>query len=261
MIGLADLLLEKRGHVALITLNRPNELNALNYDLMRELDAALDVVMVDESIFVVVLTGAGRAFVAGGDISLMRDMTPTQAKAWSAFGNRILLKLEFLTKPTIAAVNGFALGGGCELAMACDIRLAAESAKFGQPEVTLGIIPGFGGTQRLPRLVGYGKAMKLALSGALIGAQEALAIGLADGVYPSEGLLTAAMELARQIASQAQVAVRQTKASVRNGMQMYITSGVAFEAEAFSLCFSTEDQRDAMTAFLDKRKLSHFKNV
>ena len=236
--------LEQRGSIGILTMNRPEALNALNDQVLRDLDAALDAVEANDEILVVILTGAGRSFVAGADIGQMKDFTSVQAKKFGAYGNSVFLKLENFPKPVIAAVNGFALGGGCELAMSCDIRLASEKAKFGQPEVGLGITPGFGGTQRLPRIVGISKAMELILT----------------HVYPAEELMDKAMELAQAIAANAQVAVRQSKAAIRHGLQTDMYTGAAFEAEAFGLCFSTEDQKDAMTAFVNKDKVTSFKN-
>ncbi len=252
--------LEQKGAVGLITMNRPEALNALNDQVIRELDAVLDQVEEREDILVAVLTGAGRAFVAGADIGQMSQLTAAQAKEFGVLGNRVFLKLEQLTKPTIAAVNGFALGGGCELAMACDIRLASARAKFGQPETGLGITPGFGGTQRLPRIVGTARAMELIFTAKNISAAEALEIGLVTHVYPPEELLDKAMELAEAIAANAQVAVRQSKAAIRRGLQTDMATGAAYESEAFALCFATEDQKDAMRAFLNKEKLDGFKN-
>ena len=201
-----------------------------------------------------IVTGAGRSFVAGADIGQMSTLTSVEAKKFGAYGNGVFLKLETLTKPTIAAVNGFALGGGCELSMACDIRLASEKAKFGQPEVGLGITPGFGGTQRLARIVGISNAMELILTA------EAKELGLVSHVYPPDELMDKALELANAIASNAQVAVRQSKAAIRRGLQTDIYTGAAYESEAFGLCFATEDQKDAMRAFVNKEKLTSFKN-
>ena len=257
---MAFVTLEQKGNIGLITMNRPEALNALNDQVIRELDAVLDEVEAREDIYVAVLTGAGRSFVAGADIGQMSELTAAQAKAFGALGNRVFLKLEQLTKPTIAAVNGFALGGGCELAMACDIRLASEKAKFGQPETGLGITPGFGGTQRLPRIVGSARAMELILTARNISAAEALEMGLVSHVYSPEELLDKAMELAQAIAANAQVAVRQSKAAIRRGLQTDMATGVAYESEAFALCFATEDQKDAMRAFVNKEKLAGFKN-
>ena len=252
--------LEQKGSIGLITMNRPEALNALNDQVIRDLDAVLDQVEAREDILVAVITGSGRSFVAGADIGQMSELTAAQAKEFGVLGNRVFLKLEQLTKPTIAAVNGFALGGGCELAMACDIRIASEKAKFGQPETGLGITPGFGGTQRLPRIVGTARAMELILTARNISAADALEMGLVSHVYPPEELLDKAMELAQAIAANAQVAVRQSKAAIRRGLQTDMATGVAYESEAFALCFATEDQKDAMKAFLNKEKLPGFKN-
>jgi len=257
---MAYVTLEKKGAVGIITMDRPEALNALNEQVLRDLDAVLDQVEQDDEILVAVVTGAGRSFVAGADIGQMSTLTAVQAKAFGAFGNGVFLKLENLTKPTIAAVNGFALGGGCELSMACDIRVASEKAKFGQPEVGLGITPGFGGTQRLARIVGMSSAMELILTAKTIGAAEAKELGLVSHVYAPEELMDKALELANAIAANAQVAVRQSKAAIRRGLQTDMATGTAFEAEAFGLCFSTEDQKDAMKAFVNKEKLTSFKN-
>ena len=252
--------LEQRGSIGILTMNRPEALNALNDQVLRDLDAALDTVEANDEILVVILTGAGRSFVAGADIGQMKDFTSVQAKKFGAYGNSVFLKLENFPKPVIAAVNGFALGGGCELAMSCDIRLASEKAKFGQPEVGLGITPGFGGTQRLARIVGVSNAMELILTAKVIKAEEAKEMGLVSHVYPAEELMDKAMELAQAIAANAQVAVRQSKAAIRRGLQTDIYTGAAYESEAFGLCFATEDQKDAMRAFVNKEKLTSFKN-
>lgn len=252
--------LEKKGAVGVITMNRPEALNALNVQVLRDLDAVLDQVEQDDEILVAVLTGAGRSFVAGADIGQMSAFTAVEAKAFGVYGNKVFSKLENLTKPTIAAVNGFALGGGCELSMACDIRLASEKAKFGQPEVGLGITPGFGGTQRLARIVGVSNAMELILTAKTIRAEEAKELGLVSHVYPAEELMDKALELANAIAANAQIAVRQSKAAIRRGLQTDIATGTAFESEAFALCFATEDQKDAMKAFINKEKVTAFKN-
>jgi enoyl-CoA hydratase len=198
--------------------------------------------------------------VAGADIAQMKDLSPMEAKKFGLYGNGVFLKLENFPKPVIAAVNGFALGGGCELAMSCDIRVASEKAKFGQPEVGLGITPGFGGTQRLARIVGASNAMELILTAKTISAAQAQEMGLVSHVYPPEELMDKAMELAQAIAANAQVAVRESKAAIRRGLQTDMATGTAFEAEAFALCFSTEDQKDAMTAFVNKEKVTGFKN-
>ena len=247
---------EQRGPIGVLTMNRPEALNALNEQVLRDLNAALDAVEANDEVLVVILTGAGRSFVAGADIGQMKDLTPVQAKKFGSYGNQVFLKLENFPKPVIAAVNGFALGGGCELSMACDIRLASEKAKFGQPEVGLGITPGFGGTQRLARIVGVSNAMELILTAKTINAARAQELGLVSHVYPPEELMDKAMELAQAIAANAQVAVRQSKAAIRRGLQTDMYTGAAYEAEAFGLCFATEDQKDAMTAFVNKEKVA-----
>jgi enoyl-CoA hydratase len=251
--------LETKGSIGVLTMNRPEALNALNEQVLRDL-AALDQAAAQEDLLVLILTGAGRSFVAGADIAQMKDLSPMEAKKFGLYGNGVFLKLENFPKPVIAAVNGFALGGGCELAMSCDIRVASEKAKFGQPEVGLGITPGFGGTQRLARIVGASNAMELILTAKTISAAQAQEMGLVSHVYPPEELMDKAMELAQAIAANAQVAVRESKAAIRRGLQTDMATGTAFEAEAFALCFSTEDQKDAMTAFVNKEKVTGFKN-
>ncbi len=252
--------LERQGHVALITIDRPEALNALNSQVLTDLDEVLDQVEADEESYVAVLTGAGRSFVAGADIGEMKNFTSSDGKRFGVHGGNVFLKLENLSKPVIAAVNGFALGGGCELSMACDIRLASEKAKFGQPEVGLGITPGFGGTQRLPRIVGVSKAMELILTAKVIKADEALRIGLVSAVYPAEELLDKAMELANAICANAQIAVRESKRCIRMGLQADIHTGCAFEAEAFGVTCGTADKEEGMGAFLEKRSEKHFTN-
>ena len=241
-------------------MNRPEALNALNEQVLRDLNAALDAVEANDEVLVVILTGAGRSFVAGADIGQMKDLTPVQAKKFGSYGNQVFLKLENFPKPVIAAVNGFALGGGCELSMACDIRLASEKAKFGQPEVGLGITPGFSGTQRLPRRVGVAKAKELIFSGKQIGAEEAKRIGLVNEVYAAEELLNKAVEMAKSFTANAPIAVKYSKACIDRGMQMDIDDGIALENELFAMCFATEDQKEGMGAFLEKRKEKHFQN-
>ena len=258
---MSNVLLEVKEHVGIITINRPKALNALNADVMGEL---LDIVQkadADPEIYVMIVTGAGdKSFVAGADIGEMSTMTAEQGKIWGAYGNKVMLSIENAAKPVIAAVNGFALGGGCELAMACDIRIASENARFAQPEAGLGITPGFGGTQRMPRLVGRSKAMELILTTNQIKAAEAKEIGLVSKVVPQAELMDEAMKLAKDICKNAQVAVRQCKACINHGLQTDILTGASYEAEAFGLCFATEDQKDAMKAFVEKRKLDGLKN-
>ncbi|WP_122628052.1 short-chain-enoyl-CoA hydratase [Lucifera butyrica] len=250
-----NLLFEKDNGIGMITINRPKALNALNGATLSELDALCDQLAKDNSVKVVIVTGSGeKAFIAGADITEMQPMSAVEGRNWGKFGQAVFNKLENLPQPVIAAVNGFALGGGCELAMACDIRIASEKAKFGQPEVTLGITPGFGGTQRLPRLVGKGRAKELLYTGDMIDAAEAYRIGLVNKVVPPEELLTVAKGMAAKILSRAAVAVQLCKAAVNEGMDMDLDSGVAYEAEVFGLCFATADQKEGMTAFTEKRK-------
>lgn len=252
--------LEQQGNVGIVTIDRQEALNALNSQVLSDLDTVLSAIEANDDIYVVVLTGAGRSFVAGADIGEMKQLSSAGGKKFGVHGGGVFLRLENLSKPVIAAVNGFALGGGCELCMSCDIRLASEKAKFGQPEVGLGITPGFGGTQRLPRIVGYAKAMELILTAKVIGAAEAKAIGLVSEVYPPEELMGKAMELAAAICQNAQIAVSQSKRCIRMGMQTDINTGSAFEAEAFGVCFGTEDKNEGMGAFLEKRAEKHFQN-
>jgi len=250
-----NLILDKNGAVAILTINRPKALNALNADTLTELSTALDELESDSSIRVIILTGSGeKAFVAGADIAQMKDFNALEGRQFAQLGQTTFRKLELLAQPVIAAVNGFALGGGCELAMACDIRLASETAKFGQPEVTLGLTAGFGGTQRLPRLVGTGLASELLFSGDMIDAQEAYRIGLVNHVYPLESLREEALKLANRIAGRAPAAVQLSKNAIQRGKNMDIDSAQAYEAQVFGLTCSTLDQKEGCTAFLERRK-------
>lgn len=253
--------LEEKDQLAWITIDRPKALNALNREVLQELDQCFDRVDQAKS-RVVILTGGGqKAFVAGADIGEMKDMTPEEAKAFGEFGNRVFRKIDCFPLPVIAAVNGFALGGGNELAMSCDIRYASENAVFGQPEVGLGITPGFGGTQRLARLTGsLSKAKEILYTARNIKAQEALELGLVSAVLPQEDLLTAVEKLAKRIAANAPIAVRQTKKAVNEGLEGSLKEGIALEPQLFSECFATEDQKEGMTAFLEKRKEKDFHN-
>ena len=254
-----NILFEKEGNVAIVKINRPKALNALNSETLNELEQVIQEISKDKELYTVILTGEGKAFVAGADIAEMKDLNAKEGKAFGILGNRVFRNLEKLEIPVIAAVNGFALGGGCELAMACDIRIASTKAKFAQPEVGLGITPGFGGTQRLARLVGEGIAKELIYTCDMINADEALRIGLVNKVVEPDMLLEEAKVMANKIAKNAPIAVAQCKAAINRGFQMDIDNAVAFEAEAFGLCFSTEDQKEGMTAFLEKRDKS-FKN-
>lgn len=250
-----NILFEINDGIGVVTINRPKVLNALNGATLTEINTLFTEIAKDDSVKVVIVTGSGeKSFVAGADIAEMQNMTAIEARSWGKLGHSAFNKIENLPQPVIAAVNGFALGGGCELAMACDIRIASEKAKFGQPEAGLGIPPGFGGTQRLPRLVGKGRAKELIFTTDLIDAQEAYRIGLVNKVVKPEELITAAHELAKKIMQRGQVAVQLCKASINEGLDMDLDSGLAYEAEVFGLCFATEDQKEGMTAFLEKRK-------
>lgn len=258
---LNNVLLEKEGNIAVVTINRPKALNALNSETLKELDLVIANLEEDDSIYAVILTGAGeKAFVAGADITEMKDLNAIQGRKFSILGNKVFRRLENLEKPVIAAISGFALGGGCELSMACDIRIASEKAKFGQPETGLGITPGFGGTQRLSRIVGLGKAKELIYTGAIIKADEAYRIGLVNKVVPLEELMNEAKAMANTIANQAPVAVKLSKIAINRGMQVDIDTALSYEAEVFGECFSTEDQKEGMTAFVEKRSEKNFQN-
>ena len=254
-----NLLLKKAGNICILTINRPKALNALNSRVLEELSDAVDQIEKDKDIYVVIITGEGKAFVAGADILEMKDMTSEAARKFAKQGLEVFRKIELMEKVVIAAVNGFALGGGCELAMCCDIRIASEKAKFGQPEVGLGITPGFAGTQRLSRLVGIAKAKELIFTGDMIDANEAEKIGLVNKVTKHEELMNTAVELARKIASKGQIAVRYSKVAINRGVETDIETGMEIERNLFSLCFATDDQKEGMTAFIEKRK-PEFKN-
>ena len=241
-------------NIAVITISREKVLNALNNDVIDELKQAFEEVERREDIGCAILTGVGRAFAAGADIDAMSNMSGTEGRATAIHGQKVFTYIESLSKPVIAAVNGFALGGGCELAMSCDMRIAAQGAKFGQPEVNLGIIPGYGGTQRLPRLVGKGMAKYLCLTGEIIRADEALRIGLVEKVVANEDLLEEAKKVARMILSKAPLAVTYAKAAINYSTDTDLVSGIAYEAEIYTSSFLTEDRREGMTAFLEKRQ-------
>ncbi len=244
---------EAREGVYLLTINKPASLNALDTAVLGELAAVVENLRTNESVKVLVLTGEGRAFVAGADISEMVSKNPIDGLEFGRLGASVFRAIEQLPFPVIAAVNGFALGGGCELAMACDIRLASAKAKFGQPETGLGIIPGFSGTQRLPRLVGPAKAKELIYTGEIIKADEALRIGLVNGVTEPEALIDEALAMAEKIALQPRQAVALAKKAIDAGMQTDIDTAIGIENNLFALCFSTEEQKQRMTAFLNKK--------
>jgi enoyl-CoA hydratase len=253
-LTLENVLYEKKGAIAYVTINRPKELNALNLKTWENLRSAFEDARNDTAIRGVILTGAGdKAFIAGADISELATITAVEAERSSSYGQEVLNLIENLGKPVIAAVNGFSLGGGCETAMACTIRVAAEHAQFGQPEVTLGIIPGGGGTQRLPRLIGKGRALQLILSGEMISAQEAYRIGLVNEVVPAADLMARAEAILKQISSNAPIAVKYALEAANKGMEMSLSQGLSLEASYFGLCAATEDKTEGTTAFLEKR--------
>ena len=249
------LLIAEEEGVAVVTINRPKALNALNSEVLDDLAKAFDELAAKDAVKAIILTGSGeKSFVAGADITQMKDMNVVEGKLFAEKGQGTFLKVEQCPKPVIAAVNGFALGGGCELSMACDIRIAAENAKFGQPEVSLGIVPGFGGTQRLPRLVGRGMAKLLIYTGDMIDAQEALRIGLVQKVVAPENLLVEAKNIVKRILKKSAVAVNFAKDAINRGMEMDIPNALQYEAYIFGTCFASEDQKEGMTAFVEKRK-------
>ena len=251
---LENVLYEKKGPIAYVTLNRPKVLNALNQRTWQDLRAAFEDARDDADVRGAILTGAGdKAFIAGADIGELSRVTAVEAEESSTFGQGVLNLIENLGKPVVAAINGFALGGGCETAMACTIRLATESARFGQPEVKLGVLPGGGGTQRLPRLVGKGRALQLILSGEMISAQEAYRIGLVNEVVPAADLIPRAEAILKQIFANAPLAVRYSLEAVNKGLETSQTEGLALEASFFGLCAGTEDKQEGTQAFLQKR--------
>ena len=250
-----NLLVERDAAVTIVTINRPSKLNALNNQTVTELGLALDEAARDEATKVIVITGAGeKAFVAGADIEELSVQTPVSGREHARRGQALFDRIERLGKPVIAAVNGFALGGGCELAMACSMRLAADSAKFGQPEINLGLIPGYAGSQRLPRLVGRGRALELLLTGNPISADEAYRIGLVNRVVPAAQLMTEARALGQLLAGKAPVAARYILDAVANGLDMAFADAQTYEATLFGLVATTDDMREGTRAFLEKRK-------
>jgi enoyl-CoA hydratase/carnithine racemase len=249
-----SVLYEVKGAIAYVTMNRPKVLNALNRQTFAELKTAFETARSDDSVRGVILTGAGdKAFIAGEDIGELSGVTAVEAAAFTRNGQAVLDLIENLGKPVIAAVNGFALGGGCETAMACTIRLAVDTARFGQPEVKLGVIPGAGGTQRLPRLVGKGRALQLILSGEMISAQEAWRIGLVNEVVPAAGLIARAEAILKQIDANAPLAVRFSLEAVNKGSETTQAEGLVLESSLFAICAGTEDKKEGTSAFLQKR--------
>lgn len=252
-----NIVVEKKDGIATVTISRPKALNALNKDTLLEMLESFTAIGKDRSVQVVIITGSGeRSFVAGADISFMQSLDPIEGKAFGELGHRVMKTVENIPQPVIGAINGFALGGGCELSLCCDIRFASENAKFGQPEVNLGVIPGFGGTQRLPRLIGKGLANELLFSGNIIDAEEACRIGLVNRVVAQDKLMDDCRSLALTIASRAPLAVRLCKEAVNNGMEMDLARACCYEADLFALCFASQDQTEGMSAFLEKRTAS-----
>jgi enoyl-CoA hydratase len=246
--------LTKDEAVALLTVDRPEALNAMNAEMLDELAAVLDEVEADDQVQVLVITGTGRAFIAGADIGHMSGFSPQQAKEWSEKGQRTVGKLEKMNKPVIAAINGYALGGGTELALACDIRVASEKAVFGQPEVKLGMIAGFGGTQRLPRLVGHGMAKEMLFTGDHYDAQAALRMGLVNAVVPAAELLDYCLAMAKRIASRGTLAVRLSKEAVDHGRELDLEKALHLESSLYAVVFSTDEPCEGCNAFLEKRE-------
>lgn len=250
---LKNLLIENVQGTCTVKINNPQSLNALNSEVIKDLETAFDAIKQDDTVKIVVLTGEGKSFVAGADIAEMSTLTPAEAKKFAEDGSRVFRKIENLNKVVIAAVNGYALGGGCELSLACDIRIASEKAKFGQPEVGLGITPGFSGTQRLARIVGMGRAKEIIFTGSHIDAQEAYRIGLVNKVTDKDTLMEEAYKMADKIKSNSGAAVRYSKESINIGYETDIDTGIAYECNAFAMCFAGEDQKEGMNAFLEKR--------
>ena len=258
---MTHILFEKKGNIAIALIDRPKALNALNSEVLNDLNTLVDTVNADPEIRVLILTGSGeKSFVAGADIGEMSNLTKEEGEAFGKKGNDVFRKIETLPIPVIAAVNGYALGGGCELSMACDIRIASDTAVFGQPETGLGITPGFGGTQRLARLIGPGMAKQLIYSARNIKADEALRIGLVNAVYPAEELMPAAEKLAETIAKNAPIAVRACKKAINEGLEQPMDEAIVLEEKLFGSCFETADQKEGMQAFLEKRRHDPYQN-
>ncbi len=251
---LKNIKFEKEGYIAIITINRPDVLNALNTETLKELQYVIYQVKEDKNIRTLIITGEGKAFVAGGDIAEMSNFSPEEGYNFSKLGNDTFLDIQNLPIPVIAAVNGYALGGGCELAMSCDIRWASEKAKFGQPEVGLGLIPGFGGTQRLARIVGIGRAKEIIFTGKMISAQEAYEIELVNKVLPADEFLDGVKKLAEEIASNGPFAVRLAKRTINTGINISLEEALKLEEEAFGMVFSSPQAKEGTKAFLEKRK-------
>ena len=256
-MGYENILFEAADGVGVLTFNRPKALNALTTNTLEEVKEVVESIALAREIRVLVLTGAGdKAFVAGADIAGFQTLNPLQARHFAELGQGVFFKLEHLPQPVIACVNGFALGGGCEIAMACDFIYASEKARFGQPEVNLGLIPGFGGTQRLARMVGRAKAKELCMTGEAIDAQQARELGLVAKVFPAEQLLEETLKAAKLLAGKAPGVLRSIKQVINRGLDVDLKTGCAIEAEAFGLCFASQDAQEGVSAFLEKRKPS-----
>ena len=249
-----NIIVDKEDGVGIVKMNRPTAMNALNSEILQELSKAISDLSESDQVSVIVITGEGKAFVAGADIAEMKDMSADEANEFSKIGQGVFEKIAKTDKPVIAAVNGFALGGGCELALACDIRIASDKAKLGQPEVNLGIIPGFAGTQRLSRLVGAAKAKELIFTGDMVDAQTAHSIGLVNQVVPAEKLMDVCMEMAKKIASKGPTAVKLAKKVIDEGIQVNLDDGTTLESDRFAECFAGGEAKEGMSAFLEKRK-------
>lgn len=254
-----NLTYKKENGIGFVTINRPKFLNCLNTDTFNDMYSVLDLIEEDDEVNVVILRGEGKAFIAGADIKEMRDKDTEEGRAFAKLSLKVCRRIELMEKPVIAAVHGFVLGGGCEVAMCCDFIIAEEGTKFGQPEITLGIIPGTAGTQRLPRLVGRNRAKEIILTGDLFKADEAYRIGLVNRVVPKGEGLEEAIKMATKIVSRPQRAVRYAKTAINRGIETDIETGMAIERELFALCFATQDQKEGMTAFIEKRE-PEFKN-
>lgn len=249
-----NIVFKKEGRIGYLTMNRPEAMNALNSETFHELNHTFNEIEKGDEVDVVIITGEGKAFIAGADIAEMKNMDGEQSRIFSKLGQHVFRRMELMDRIFIGAINGFALGGGCEFAMACDLRIASEKAKFGQPEVNLGVTPGFAGTQRLPRLIGMAKAKELLLTGDMITAEEALQLGLATKVVAPEELMDTAKKIALKILSKGPIAIKMVKACVNRGLQADLDTASAFESNAFGLCFASGETKEGMTAFLEKRE-------
>lgn len=254
MLNFKNLLFRKEGKIGILSINNPKSLNALNTEVLTELDHILEQISRDEEVYVLIITGEGESFAAGADIVEMSTMSVEEGRRWAELGMRAFRKIEIMEKPVIAAINGYALGGGCELALSCDLRIASEKARIGQPEIFLGITPGFGGTQRLPRLIGMTKAKEFIYTGKSMNPEEAERIGLVNKVVKPEELMDEVLSLANKIAALPRVAIKYNKVAMNRGIEVDLDAGLEIEKNIFAMCFATEDQKEGMTAFIEKRK-------